>query len=328
MSITIDALTIEHPVLLAPMSGISDQPFRRLVRGFGVGLVYSEMIASQAMVRETRRSMKMLTDCGTEQPMAVQLAGADPAVMAQAAKLNQDRGAAIIDVNFGCPVKKVVNKAAGSAIMRDERLAGRILDAVVKAVSVPVTVKMRTGWDETSRNAPRLARIAEDCGVRLVTIHGRTRCQMYGGRADWCFVRTIKEHCRLPVIVNGDIASVDDARTSLAQSGADGVMIGRGACGRPWFPSQVIAFLDRGIRLPDPPPDAVRDAVLAHYDAVLDHYGRDSGRLIARKHLVWYGRGLPSAARFRTAVHRLDEPAAVRALIREHFDAPPMREAA
>ncbi len=328
MSITIDGITIEHPVLLAPMSGISDRPFRRLVRRFGVGLVYSEMIASQAMVRETERSMKMSTDCGDEQPMAVQLAGADPDVMAEAARLNEARGAAIIDVNFGCPVKKVVNKAAGSAIMRDERLAGAILDAVVRAVSIPVTVKMRTGWDETNRNAPRLARIAEECGVRLVTVHGRTRCQMYGGSADWRFVRTIKESCTLPVVVNGDIDSVDDARESLEQSGADGVMIGRGACGRPWFPAQVAAFLDRGARLPDPPPEVVRDVVLDHYDAMLDHYGPHSGRLIARKHLAWYGRGLPSAARFRAEVHRLDEPAAVRALVRDHFGAAPLRDAA
>ncbi len=328
MSITIDSLTIDDPVLLAPMSGISDRPFRQLVRRFGVGLVYSEMIASQAMVRETQRSMKMATDCADEQPMAVQLAGADPAVMAEAARLNQDRGAAIIDINFGCPVKKIVNKAAGSAIMRDEGLAGSILEAVVKAVSIPVTVKMRTGWDEQNRNAPRLARIAEESGIRLVTVHGRTRCQMYSGAADWRFVRTIKESCTLPVIVNGDIESVDDARTSLDQSGADGVMIGRGACGRPWFPNQVMAFLRRGTRLADPPPAVIRDTVLEHYDAMLEHYGHHSGRLIARKHLAWYGRGLRDAARFRAAVHRLDDPVAVRALIFEHFDAPPALEAA
>jgi len=320
MSISLGDLVIRDPVILAPMSGVTDLPYRRLVKRSGAGLVVSEMIASEAMIRATRRSLKMTSNCAEEFPMAVQLAGCEPEVMAEAARLNADRGAAIIDINFGCPVKKVVNRQAGSAIMRDEGLAGRILEAVVKAVALPVTMKMRLGWDDASRNAPRLARIAEEAGVRMLTVHGRTRCQLYGGKADWDAVRAVREATRLPLVVNGDIADGPGAAEALRRSGADGVMIGRAACGRPWLPAQVIDYLRHGRQASDPSPAERGALVLEHYEAMLEHYGRESGVRMARKHLSWYATGLRGAAGFREAVNREADPARVRAAVQRLFE--------
>lgn len=304
-------------VILAPMSGVSDRPFRGLVKRYGVAMVVSEMIAGQAMIRQNKQTLKLAGTDAQEYPMALQLAGCDPAVLADAAKLNVDRGAAAIDLNFGCPVKKVVNGFAGSALMRDEALAGRILEAVVRAAEpLPTTLKMRLGWDHDNLNAPNLARIAEAAGIKLITVHGRTRMQFYEGTADWSAVRAARLATKLPLVVNGDVKTVENAAEALAQSGADGVMVGRGACGKPWFPAQVEAFLATGARLPDPSLGEQMAVLLEHVDAMVDYYGGLAGLRVARKHISWASAGLPGSAEFREAVNRIDDPAVVRDRIR------------
>ncbi|USO01680.1 MAG: tRNA dihydrouridine synthase DusB [Alphaproteobacteria bacterium] len=317
--LTIGDIKLQGNVILAPMSGVTDQPFRRRVKKWGASLVVSEMIASHAMILHTRASMQKAQAGFDEQPAAVQLAGCDPDIMAEAARLNEEMGATIIDINMGCPVKKVVNGMAGSALMKDLEHARRIIEATVRAVKIPVTLKMRTGWNDQNRNAPELAKIAQDVGVKLITVHGRTRTQLYNGRADWGFIRRVKEAVSIPVIGNGDVRTYEDVDCLFAESGADGIMIGRGCYGKPWLLHHVLHYGRTGMRL-DPPSLADQLAeILIHINEIYSHYGSYQGMLIARKHIGWYCKGLQNSAEFRGRINSEENPAMITPLLCAFF---------
>ncbi|MDB2414603.1 tRNA dihydrouridine synthase DusB [Rickettsiales bacterium] len=319
-TIKIGDIAIDSPVVLAPMSGVTDKPFRQLVKRFGAGLLVSEMIACRAMIMQTRQSMQKREVSSLEDMTSVQIIGNEHDVMAEAAKLNEDLGAKIIDINFGCPVRKVINGYAGSALMRDEYTAKKILESVVNAVKIPVTLKMRTGWDDNNRNAPALAKAAEDIGIKMIVIHGRTRCQMYKGHADWEFIKQVKDAIKIPLIVNGDIKTYDDLEKSLAQSGADGAMVGRGAYGKPWIINQFIHYMNTGEKLPDPDLIEQKNVVLEHYEDMLSHYGIEGGVRISRKHIGWYSTGLHGSSEFRNQVNKQTDPEIVKGLINDFYD--------
>ncbi|WP_024891474.1 tRNA dihydrouridine synthase DusB [Luteimonas huabeiensis] len=312
---------IEPRVILAPMAGVTDKPFRQLCKRLGAGLAVSEMTSSDPRFWRTRKSRHRMDHAGEPAPISVQIAGTEPAVLAEAARYNADHGAQIIDINMGCPAKKVCNAWAGSALMRDEALVARILEAVVAAVDVPVTLKIRTGWDAAHRNAPEIARIAEAAGIAALAVHGRTRDQHYTGRAEYDTIAAIKARAAIPVIANGDIDSPDKAADVLRRTGADAVMIGRAAQGRPWIFREIAHHLATGAHLPPPSLHEVRDLLLGHLEALHAFYGEPAGVRIARKHLGWYAKDRPEQHAFRAVVNRAETAQAQLELTRDYFDA-------
>ena len=296
---------LKNNLIVAPMAGVTDLPFRQLCKRMGAGLAVCEMVAANPQLWDTRKSLRRTDHAGEVEPVSVQIAGSDPDTMAQAARHNVAQGAQIIDINMGCPAKKVCNVAAGSALLRDETLVGRILDAVVKAVDVPVTLKIRTGWDKDSRNAVRVARIAESAGVKALAIHGRTRACGFTGTAEYDTIREVKAQVGIPVVANGDITSQEKANEVLAHTGADAIMIGRAAQGSPWIFREITHYLDTGRRLPPPAVEEIRRVLLEHLNGLYAFYGETTGVRVARKHISWYMTYLAGAAEFRRSMNQL-----------------------
>jgi len=292
-------------VIVAPMAGVTDRPFRQLCRAMGAGLAVSEMVTSNSLLYGAAKTRRRADHAGEPAPVSVQIAGADPGLMAEAARYNVDAGAQIIDINMGCPAKKVCNVMAGSALLQDEALVGRILAAVVGAVDVPVTLKIRTGWDKSHRNALAIARIAETVGVQALAIHGRTRACMFGGQAEYETIAAVKAAVRIPVIANGDVDRPAKAQTVLDATRADGLMIGRAALGNPWIFREVVHYLAVGETLPPPSVAEIRAVLLRHLDELYAFYGERTGVSIARKHIGWYTKGLPDSAAFRHRVFQI-----------------------
>jgi len=311
--------TIDPPVVLAPMAGVTDKPFRLLCKRLGAGLAASEMISADPTLWQTRKSLKRMDHAGEPDPVSVQIAGHDPAMLAEAARFNVANGAQIIDINMGCPAKKVCNVWAGSALLQDEPLVARIVKAVVDAVEVPVTLKIRTGWNRDNRNALSIAHIAEDSGIAALAVHGRTRADKYEGEAEYATIAAVKAAVRIPVMANGDITTPQKARQVLDATGADAVMIGRGAQGRPWIFREIAHYLATGQQLAEPGPAEVATILLGHLEHLHGFYGEQAGVRIARKHLGWYARDRPENAAFRQVVNRAETASEQLRLTRDYF---------
>ena len=311
--------TLKNNLILAPMAGVTDRPFRQMCRGLGAGMAVSEMVSSNSLLWGSEKTKRRADHSGEPDPKSVQIMGADPQLMAEAAKYNAGNGAQIIDINMGCPAKKVCNVAAGSALMKDEVLVGQILQSVVEAVDVPVTLKIRTGWDRDNRNAPNVARIAEESGIQALAIHGRTRADAYRGEAEYETIAQVKQQINIPVIANGDITSPQKALEVQQQTGADALMIGRAAQGKPWIFRSILHFMETGELLPDPSTEEVRDLLMGHLNNLYEFYGEYSGVRVARKHISWYSKGQRNGAAFRQLVNRVDSAEEQLRMTREFF---------
>ena len=311
---------LRNNLFVAPMAGVTDRPFRQLCKKFGAGMAVSEMVASNSLLWGSEKTRRRANHEGEPDPISVQIAGADPRMMADAARYNVGQGAQIIDINMGCPAKKICNVMAGSALLKDELLVGHILDAVVKAVDVPVTLKIRTGWDQNNKNALSVARIAEESGIQLLSIHGRTRACGYTGYAEYDTIAAVKRASRLPVVANGDISTPEKARYVLDYTKADGIMIGRAAQGRPWIFREIEHYLKTGAHLPPPLVTEIHQVLIAHLYDLYAFYGSDTGVKIARKHISWYTKGLAGSAGFRHAMNQLQNLEEQLAAVNRFFD--------
>jgi tRNA-dihydrouridine synthase B len=318
--VKIGPIELKNNLIVAPMAGVTDRPFRSLCKRMGAGMAVSEMVASNSLLWGSEKTIRRGNHEGEVEPKVIQIAGADPAMMAEAAKYNVDKGADIIDINMGCPAKKICNVAAGSALLQDEPLVARIIDAIVKAVHVPVTLKIRTGWNKENRNALRVARIAEEHGIQALAMHGRTRACMYTGDAEYDTIRAVKESVCIPVIANGDVTTPEKAKFVLEYTGADAVMIGRAAQGRPWIFREIAYFLETGKKLPPPEVAEIREVLVAHVHDLYGFYGHERGTRVARKHISWYTKGLKNSAVFRASMNTLETATLQLEAIARFFD--------
>jgi tRNA-dihydrouridine synthase B len=318
--VKIGPIQLKNNLIVAPMAGVTDRPFRSLCKRMGAGMAVSEMVASNSLLWGSEKTIRRGNHEGEVEPKVIQIAGADPAMMAEAAKYNVDSGAHIIDINMGCPAKKICNVYAGSALLQNESLVAKIVDAVVKAVNVPVTLKIRTGWDKSNRNALRIARIAEEHGIQSLAMHGRTRACMYTGDAEYDTIRAVKESVSIPVVANGDITTPEKAKFVLEYTGADAVMIGRAAQGRPWIFREIEHYLATGDKLAAPSVTEIREVLVAHLHDLYAFYGYERGVRVARKHISWYTKGLKNSAVFRARMNTLETAAMQLDAVAEFFD--------